>query len=121
MLHIENIFLPLNFGPQLFFGRQVGQILRHEQVVVIVQDRVSRNVLAGFATQQNADCGVVALFAFKFIVHPNIQEVYKRQMLMLVIGGAASGKSAYAEHLAVQSGGPRYYLATMQVLSLIHI
>ena len=36
-------------------------------------------------------------------------------MLMLVIGGAASGKSAYAEHLAVQSGGPRYYLATMQV------
>ncbi len=34
---------------------------------------------------------------------------------MLVIGGAASGKSAYAEHLAVQSGGPRYYLATMQV------
>ena len=33
----------------------------------------------------------------------------------LVVGGAASGKSAYAEHLAVQSGGPRYYLATMQV------
>ena len=37
-----------------------------------MQDRVSRNVLAGFTTQQNADCGVVALFAFKFIVHPNI-------------------------------------------------
>ena len=36
-------------------------------------------------------------------------------MLTLVIGGAASGKSVYAEHLAVQSGGPRYYLATMQV------
>ena len=36
-------------------------------------------------------------------------------MLTLVIGGAASGKSAYAEYLAVQSGGPRYYLATMQV------
>ena len=36
-------------------------------------------------------------------------------MLTLVIGGAASGKSTYAEHLAVQSGGPRYYLATMQV------
>ena len=36
-------------------------------------------------------------------------------MLTLVIGGAASGKSAYAEHLAVQSGGPHYYLATMQV------
>ena len=36
-------------------------------------------------------------------------------MLTLVIGGAASGKSAYAETLAVQSTCPRYYLATMQV------
>ena len=33
----------------------------------------------------------------------------------MALAGAASGKSAYAEHLAVQSGGPRYYLATMQV------
>lgn len=37
-----------------------------------MQDRVSRDVLAGFATQQNADCGIVALFAFEFIVHPNV-------------------------------------------------
>ena len=72
MLHIENILLPFDLSPQLFFGRQVSQILRHEQMVVIMQDRVSRDVLAGFATQQNADCGVVTLFAFKFIVHPNI-------------------------------------------------
>ena len=72
MLHIENIFLPLDFGSQLFLGRQVSQILRHEQMVVIMQDRVSRDVLAGFATQKNTDRGVVALFAFEFIVHPNI-------------------------------------------------
>ena len=72
MLHIENILLPFDFSPQLFFGRQIGQILRHEQVVVIVKNGVSRNVLAGFATQQNADRGVVALFAFKFILHSNI-------------------------------------------------
>ena len=58
MLHIENIFLPLNFNPQLFFSGQVSQILRHEQMVVIMQDGVSRDVLAGFATQQNADRGV---------------------------------------------------------------
>lgn len=36
-------------------------------------------------------------------------------MLTLVIGGAASGKSAYAERLVLQTALPRYYLATMQV------
>lgn len=36
-------------------------------------------------------------------------------MLTLVVGGAASGKSAYAESLALRTPGPRFYLATMQV------
>ena len=36
-------------------------------------------------------------------------------MLTLVIGGAASGKSAYAESLCLRSPLPRTYLATMQV------
>ena len=36
-------------------------------------------------------------------------------MLTLVVGGAASGKSAYAECLVLQTALPRYYLATMQV------
>ena len=36
-------------------------------------------------------------------------------MLTLVIGGAASGKSEYAESLVLRSTLPRYYLATMQV------
>lgn len=34
-------------------------------------------------------------------------------MIKLVIGGAASGKSAYAEKLALQHSGRRIYLATM--------
>ena len=34
---------------------------------------------------------------------------------MLVIGGAASGKSEYAESLVLRTAGPRCYLATMQV------
>ncbi|MEX0348719.1 MAG: bifunctional adenosylcobinamide kinase/adenosylcobinamide-phosphate guanylyltransferase [Paracoccaceae bacterium] len=33
----------------------------------------------------------------------------------LVLGGAASGKSAFAEHLSVSSGKNRYYIATSQV------
>lgn len=36
-------------------------------------------------------------------------------MLTLVIGGAASGKSAYAESLTLKYPLPRYYVATMQV------
>ena len=36
-------------------------------------------------------------------------------MLTLVIGGAASGKSEYAEQLVLKTALPRYYLATMQV------
>ena len=35
-------------------------------------------------------------------------------MLALIFGGSGSGKSAYAEDLAVRlSTAPRYYLATM--------
>lgn len=37
-------------------------------------------------------------------------------MRTLIIGGAACGKSAYAEALALQMPGPHYYLATMQPL-----
>lgn len=36
-------------------------------------------------------------------------------MLTLVLGGAASGKSEYAESLVLKSALPRCYLATMQV------
>lgn len=35
-------------------------------------------------------------------------------MFTLVIGGAASGKSAYAERLFAGSAGPLYYVATME-------
>ena len=36
-------------------------------------------------------------------------------MLTLVLGGAASGKSEYAESRVLKTALPRYYLATMQV------
>ena len=37
-------------------------------------------------------------------------------MLILVVGGAASGKSAFAESLACQGALPRVYIATMQAM-----
>ena len=38
--------------------------------------------------------------------------------LTLVIGGAASGKSAFAEHLVIATNRPRIYLATAQVFDI---
>ena len=36
-------------------------------------------------------------------------------MFTLVVGGAASGKSEYAEQLILRAGAlPRYYVATME-------
>lgn len=35
-------------------------------------------------------------------------------MMVLVTGGASSGKSAYAEKVALEFPGPHYYLATMK-------
>lgn len=35
-------------------------------------------------------------------------------MMILLIGGAANGKSAFAESLCMQSSGPRFYLASMR-------
>lgn len=36
-------------------------------------------------------------------------------MIDLILGGSGSGKSAYAESVAMQYGKPRFYVATMQV------
>ena len=39
-------------------------------------------------------------------------------MFTLVVGGAASGKSEYAEQLILRAGAlPRYYVATMEPLA----
>ena len=35
-------------------------------------------------------------------------------MIFLLTGGAACGKSSYAEQLALRLGSPRYYIASMQ-------
>lgn len=39
-------------------------------------------------------------------------------MVSLVIGGAASGKSAFAENLLLQAEGVRYYIATLRPFDL---
>ena len=35
-------------------------------------------------------------------------------MLTLIVGGSASGKSAFAENYAMEAGENRIYIATMQ-------
>ena len=72
MLPIENLLLPFDLVSQLFLGGQIGQILGHEQMVIVMQHRVPRDILAGFTAQQDANGGIIAFFALQIIVHPHI-------------------------------------------------
>ena len=41
-------------------------------------------------------------------------------MLTLIVGGSASGKSAFAENYAMEAGENRIYIATMQPMNVWH-
>lgn len=72
MLHIENLFLALNFRPKLLLGRKVSHVLGHEQPFIIMQYGISGNILVGLSAKQNPNGRIVALFALQVIVHPDI-------------------------------------------------
>ena len=40
-------------------------------------------------------------------------------MLTLIVGGSASGKSAFAENYAMEAGENRIYIATMQPMDIV--
>ena len=72
---------------------------------------VSASVLTGVQFIDPANPGV----SIAWIAGISVLSIVLSFVLTLVIGGAASGKSEYAESLVLRSALPRYYLATMQV------
>jgi len=57
----------------------------------------------------------VVIFGHAGNIGPAFAKIFRTAFTPKALGGAASGKSEYAESLVLRTTGPRYYLATMQV------
>ena len=57
----------------------------------------------------------VVIFGHAGNIGPAFAKIFRTAFTPKALGGAASGKSEYAESLVLKTTGPRYYLATMQV------
>lgn len=72
MLQPIELLLPLDFLTEFFLCRHIEHVLRGEQTVVVVQNRVTGDVFVGLRTKDDADSRVVALATHPLVVHPNV-------------------------------------------------
>ena len=66
------LLLSFNLLTEFFLGRHIEHVLRGEQTVVVVQNRVAGNIFVGLRTKDDADGRVVVLAAHPLIIHPDV-------------------------------------------------
>ena len=72
LLDLEDFLLSLDFASKVFFRREIGEVFGCEELWILVEDGVFRDILACLGAQNHSDSRVVTFGAFEVVIHPHI-------------------------------------------------